>query len=152
VAYVVVPYSVVDDRRLKLGFFVYGVYDKYCFFKGDVDANGDVVVLKVPGGEAICEVLKFKYPNRKRTLLDAAGHAWPGPTYLPQNTLVLKYIVDMTLGSDSVDLQSLKVDELRGQNVCFLDGQPDNSNVGNTCFQRTTSASWIQAASNLSSL
>ncbi|KAJ1414602.1 hypothetical protein B484DRAFT_401732 [Ochromonadaceae sp. CCMP2298] len=99
-AYVVTPYAVVDDRHINLGFFVYGVYDKYRFFKGDVEANGDVVVE------------------------NAAGHAWPGPTYLPLNTPVRKFIVDMTFGQESVDLQSLKID--------VLDGQPDNSNVGNT--------------------
>jgi hypothetical protein len=55
-----------------------------------------------------------------------------GPTYLPLNTPVWKFIVDLTLGQESVDLQSLKIDELREQTVRVLDGQPDNSNVGNT--------------------
>jgi hypothetical protein len=43
---------------------------------------------------------------------------------------VWKFIVDMTLGPESVELQSLKIEELRAQTVRLWDGQPDNSNGG----------------------
>ncbi len=96
-----------------------------------VDVLGVPVVKGVEGAEIICEVLvKFMYPNRKRALLEAGGFIWPGPLYLPVNTPVWKFIVDMTLGPESVKLQSLKIEELRAQTVRLWDGQPDNSNGG----------------------
>jgi hypothetical protein len=130
-AQVVVVYAIADGKRVNVGFFVYNVYDKYLFYKGDVDVLGVPVVKGVEGAEIICEVLvKFMYPNRKRALLEAGGFIWPGPLYLPVNTPVWKFIVDMTLGPESVELQSLKIEELRAQTVRLWDGQPDNSNGG----------------------
>jgi hypothetical protein len=130
-ARVILAFAMIGVDRVNIGLFISNVFDKFKFMQCVVDFDGKPIVEGSPGGEVFVGYMKFMYPNLKRRLLENAGHAWPGPTYLPLNTPVWKMVVDMNLGKESVEQKSIQIDAIRAQIVRLLDGQPDKSNPGN---------------------
>jgi hypothetical protein len=117
-----VCYSWIDGEKLYLGFFLWNCFDRYLWFKGDVQYEN----------EPFCNPeTAFMYPPRKFALLEAAGFARPGPLYLPLNSPVWRYIVTMTDGVESMRDQSKKIEEMVQQTVRLVDGTVDASNGGN---------------------
>ncbi|KAJ1392068.1 hypothetical protein B484DRAFT_473279, partial [Ochromonadaceae sp. CCMP2298] len=89
---IVMAYSMVDGKRINLGFFLWNCFDRYLWLKGDVQYEQELFC---------CPEMGFLYPVKKFALLAAAGFARPGPAYLPPNSPVWRYIVNMSEGVES---------------------------------------------------
>jgi len=127
-SHVVVLFGDIDGERRALGTAFWNLYDRYRFFKGEVDAMGEMFCSS--------DALSFMYPNKKRALLEAAGFAWPGPAYLPVNTPVWKFIITPE-SVEAVVTQSDLILQMRDQIVRLIDGSADLSNGANCEFSVT---------------
>jgi hypothetical protein len=126
---IVMAYSMVDGERINLAFFLWNCFDRYLWLKGDVEYEQELFC---------CSEMGFLYPVKKFALLAAAGFARPGPAYLPPNSPVWRYIVNMSEGVESLRVQSNKIDEMSQQAVRLIDGTADASNGTNDFSVRVT--------------